>query len=196
MTRQQSKRKRAFRQLEPLPNIGRVQALSPPTYIFRKVIDPSSEQINEATRFIKSKGAERILDNFSLTLVYPDKLSLLREHSRLTHKPRVSTMAGRLGSVASESLRSSVTANVIGVEHFNEVVGIRVSYPGIDEEISAFAAEIKDLLRINNDINIGPGRPHISIVAGRLAISHIKQIEQLLPETIELGCARSILGPI
>ncbi len=198
MGRQQSKRDRQLRKVGSLPNIGRPLANSPPTYLFRSVLEPSCWLLNKATRGIRSGGSVRIVDNFSLTLVYPRRLMQLRERSPLTDVPKISTMATRLGNVSLDSLRKPVTATVEGVEPFSDVIGVTVSYSGYDDEQEALCAEIKDLLGFNPkaEIRIGPGKPHIGVVAGSLAVSQMKKIESRLPEVIEFGYAQNVNGPI
>lgn len=199
MREQQSKRNRDFRKDRYSPyRVGRAISNSDPLYLYRSVLESSAEAINSATRGLTSRGAVRIVDNFSLTLSYPGQINKLRNRSPLENPPDLSRVAAVLVGATVESLRQPVTASVKGVEHFQGVVGVSVTYPEYRDEQQVLDGHVKNLFGFGwrFDSRIGPGKLHIGIVAGSLAAAQMSKIENRLPDQIELDSVQNPNGYI
>ncbi len=171
----------------------RLAANSDQTYLHRPVLGDSVAYLNNATMGIRSKNATRIVDSFSLALVLPNRFMDLRKHSRLVHPPTMEELAERLGNISIDSLWQPVTAEVQGVEIFNDdagaQVGVRAYYPEHESEVATLRSEINDLLQLppNFKGRFGPIASYIGVVFGGLAIAQINRIQSHLPNIIELG---------
>lgn len=171
---------------------------SEPTYLFRSATESSVEILNNSTRGIRENGASRIVDYFSMTLIYPNKIRKFREQSSKRNLPEISTIAEALGNMSLRSLRQPVAATVKGVGDFNNTIGVRLSYPEFEEERMAINSLVGNMLGYKSgaNLNVGPGYPHVTVMAGSIPFARIKQISNRLPDIIQLGVAQNLDGAI
>lgn len=164
-----------------------------PSYLFRQVIDPSVGILNRATRGIDTTNLVRIVDYFTLTLLYPEQLRYLHGRSRLRQKPALEELESELASFAVNALTKPVTAKIRGVGHYGGSLAVAVAYPEFDNDKSLIDEEAKRLLGFPTSY---PGSavvkdPHISVARGHLKpMRQVEHIKSRLPAEIHLSSAQ------
>lgn len=189
MRRQASKRNR-YKNSGYLPPFARLDfgGTERIGWMYREVDELSTEKLNNATRNIRGKNVQRILDRFTLTLVYPEKLAKVHARSPLKNPPSVQALSRKLGDIGLESMRRPAKATVVDVKQFHNSIGIQIDYDDLEEERTAIDALVCDSLALRRPYSVSSGRPHISIVRGaNLSHSQVSQIKSVLPDTIPLS---------
>ena len=154
----------------------------------RQVTGSSVDDLNMATHGIKGRRIARVLDVFSLTLVYPSELEKAIEHSPLENPPTTEELAKKLGNLPLGSLYEPIeAAKVLDVRPHNSTVAIYVNYPPLHEERMAMTLAVWEHLGLPYPYDVTPDESYITIAEGDASAGQIALIEAAVPTYIGLS---------
>lgn len=185
---------------KPLAEIGGRRYSDVNLWVRRDVEEDSRGGIEIAQHSFWPDEAIRRDGAFTMSILYPSEI---RQAAKLAVAESVSNIGRsqtveKLNEIMPATLAEPREAEVSGLGYFYNKIGIKVDYPGFEEERAILLRGMGELLGVDYDwMNV---RPHVSIARRLLKegrkeyrpLSNTEEIEQMLPDTIHLSPAQPL----
>lgn len=194
MGKQVSKRRRdrlAYEHLRPVVNGRSGTKIDDQVWIYRKVDERSSQELQKLTRTLREASVRPKLSNLTLSLVHPADINMSIKKSPLRGFVSAEDMLGQIDLEQIPSRYDNVDLDVTGLSHYGHstrYLGVDVSSPVLEEEREHLLSTVQRYL---GDNSFRMFRPHVSIAYGEIeSQSALRKIEDELPAVISLNALR------
>lgn len=165
-----------------------------PVLLYRQVEGISVDHLNKATHDAKGRSISRVLDTFTMALMYASKLEEARNYAPNEPLP-VEEILQKLGELPLN--RDPVTARVVDVApHDGRDVAVYLDHPVLFEEQRDVTLAVSDILDLPVPRNIGPVERYVTVIEGQLPrhsqARQLAHIRETLPEEVTLSALHGL----